>query len=224
MNGKKMPGPQIKEKQGEEERWESKSERGGERGLERGECEKPGCSVSAPGSAACYFSCAWALASSPCSHAIVTPLVWWHGTWAAFTLQLKVSQFSIPPSHTDLTFLPRCDLGGDKSWTAWICGAGSDLAVMWRAWDDLHLNAQKALWWLTSFRVIHLRWSSYVWHRGGSAVPTLARRKHNRKESQKGELVGILGDALIQTKREGMWWSQNQNVLEFKQKKRNRNL
>lgn len=63
-------------KRGEKAR-ERESERVGGVG---GECEKPGCSVSAPGSAACYFSCAGALASSPCSHAIVTPSVWWHGT------------------------------------------------------------------------------------------------------------------------------------------------
>lgn len=35
--------------------------------------------------AACYFSCAGVLASSPCSHAIVTPSVWWHSNLVAFT-------------------------------------------------------------------------------------------------------------------------------------------
>lgn len=104
MKSKKTPGPQIKERQGDGERWEGMRKGGRERFSEGGGGgEKPGCRISAPGSAACYFSCAEALASSPCSHAIVTPSVWWHGTWAAFTLQLKVSQF-FPPHLTKITF------------------------------------------------------------------------------------------------------------------------
>lgn len=61
---------------------------------EGGGYEKPGCRVSAPASAACCFSCAGELASSPCSHAIVTPSVRWHDT---ITLQLKASQILTPP-------------------------------------------------------------------------------------------------------------------------------
>lgn len=48
--------------------------------------------------AACYFSCAGVLASSPCSHAIVTPSVWWHSNSVAFTTDNWESpNFYFPP-------------------------------------------------------------------------------------------------------------------------------
>lgn len=49
--------------------------------------------------AACYFSCAGVLASSPCSHAIVTPSVWWHSNSVAFTTDNWESpNFYFPPT------------------------------------------------------------------------------------------------------------------------------
>lgn len=61
--------------------------------------------------AACYFSCAGVLASSPCSHAIVTPSVWWHSNSVAFTTDNWESpNFYFPPRLTKITFFPPwCD-------------------------------------------------------------------------------------------------------------------
>lgn len=84
-------------------RRQKEREKGRERFSEgRGECEKPGCSISAPGSAPCYFSCAGVLASSLCSHAIITPSVWWHSTWAAFTTDNSKSPNSYFPLLTKI--------------------------------------------------------------------------------------------------------------------------
>lgn len=76
----------------------------------RGRVRIMGDSISAPGFAFCYFSCAEGPVSGSCSHAIVTLLVWWHGTWSALPIECFPVHF-FPPllkTHPKYDWHKKC--------------------------------------------------------------------------------------------------------------------
>lgn len=77
----------------------------------RGECEKPGCSVSAPGSCCLLFQLCWSAGQQPLLSRHRNPVSMVAQQFGCIhNWQLRVSQFLLPPRLTKITFFPPwCD-------------------------------------------------------------------------------------------------------------------